>query len=139
MAVLMRSAVPTGTVDLVTKIVYFRMLRPNVRATSSTWRRSAEPSSSGGVPTAEKTTSTRSETIAEIGREVQSACVDVALDQLAQPGFVNRYLACEQPFDFRAVDVDACHVDAHFGEAGSRDEADIAGSNDSDVHDESRL
>ncbi len=28
----MRSAVPTGTVDLVTKIVYFRMLRPNVRA-----------------------------------------------------------------------------------------------------------
>ena len=53
-------AVPTGTVDLVTRIVYFLMFRPNVRATSSTYCRSAEPSSSGGVPTAEKTTSTLS-------------------------------------------------------------------------------
>ena len=53
-------AVPTGTVLLVTSTVYFLMLRPNVRATSSTYFRSAEPSSSGGVPTAEKTTSTLS-------------------------------------------------------------------------------
>ena len=53
-------AVPTGTVLLVTSTVYFLMLRPNARATSSTYFRSAEPSSSGGVPTAEKTTSTLS-------------------------------------------------------------------------------
>ena len=51
-------AVPTGTVLLVTSTVYFLMLRPNVRATSSTYFRSAEPSSSGGVPTAEKILST---------------------------------------------------------------------------------
>ena len=54
------AAVPTGTVDLVTSMVYFFMFRPKVRATSSTYLRSAEPSSSGGVPTAENTTSTSS-------------------------------------------------------------------------------
>ena len=60
MAALTLRAVPTGTVDLVTSMVYFLMLRPNSRATSSTYWRSAEPSSSGGVPTAENTTSTSS-------------------------------------------------------------------------------
>ncbi len=53
-------AVPTGTVLFVTRSVYLRMWRPNVRATSSTCRRSAAPSSSGGVPTAEKTASASS-------------------------------------------------------------------------------
>jgi len=52
------AAVPTGTVLLVTSSVYFETLAPNVFATSSTWLRSAPPSSSGGVPTAMKTTST---------------------------------------------------------------------------------
>ncbi len=52
--------VPTGTVLLVTSMVYLLMLRPNVRATSSTYFRSALPSSSGGVPTALNTTSTSS-------------------------------------------------------------------------------
>ena len=46
------SAVPTGTVDLVITTLYSLMYRPTVRATASTYRRSAEPSSSGGVPTA---------------------------------------------------------------------------------------
>ena len=50
--------VPTGTVDLVTSMVYFSMFCPNVLATDSTYFKSAEPSSSGGVPTAENTTST---------------------------------------------------------------------------------
>lgn len=51
------AAVPTGTVDFVTTTISRVMCRPITRATSSTWRRSAEPSSSGGVPTAMKTTS----------------------------------------------------------------------------------
>src|SRR6185312_750194 len=51
------AAVPTGTVDLVTTTVSRVMLRPISSATASTWRRSAEPSSSGGVPTAMNTTS----------------------------------------------------------------------------------
>ena len=58
------AAVPTGTVDFVTSRVYLLILRPNVRATSSTYFRSALPSSSGGVPTALKTTSTSSITSA---------------------------------------------------------------------------
>ncbi len=48
---------PTGTVDLLTTTLKPFMARPMPRATSSTCRRSAEPSSSWGVPTAMKTTS----------------------------------------------------------------------------------
>ena len=46
------SAVPTGTVDLVTTILGSAMCPAMVAATASTYFRSAEPSSSGGVPTA---------------------------------------------------------------------------------------
>ena len=54
------SPVPTGTVDLFTTIVKLVISRPMSRATSSTYCRSAEPSSPGGVPTAMKTISERS-------------------------------------------------------------------------------
>ena len=47
-----RSAVPTGTVDLSTTTRYSFMWRPMLRAAATTCFRSAEPSSSGGVPTA---------------------------------------------------------------------------------------
>ncbi len=50
--------VPTGTVDFVTSSVFRSMAAPNSRATDSTWLRSAEPSSSEGVPTAQNTIST---------------------------------------------------------------------------------
>ncbi len=50
------SAVPTGTVDLFTTTTGAVMCRPMVRATASTYCRSALPSSSGGVPTAMKIT-----------------------------------------------------------------------------------
>ena len=48
-------AVPTGTVLLVTTTMYLLRCWPMVRATCNTYLRSALPSSSGGVPTAEKT------------------------------------------------------------------------------------
>ena len=54
------SAVPTGTVDLVTNTKYLFIFRPTVRATSNTYFKSALPSSSGGVPTALNTISTLS-------------------------------------------------------------------------------
>ena len=54
------SAVPTGTVLFVTTSLGPFMCSPIVPATASTCCRSAEPSSSGGVPTAIKTTSDRS-------------------------------------------------------------------------------
>ena len=47
--------VPTGTVVLVTMTLASSMCSAIVRATASTYLRSAEPSSSGGVPTAMKT------------------------------------------------------------------------------------
>ncbi len=47
-----RSAVPTGTVDLSTMTRCPFMCPAMVRATESTYCRSAEPSSSDGVPTA---------------------------------------------------------------------------------------
>ena len=50
------SAVPTGTVDLVTTTFWPFMFRPISSATASTCCRSAEPSSPGGVPTAMNTT-----------------------------------------------------------------------------------
>ncbi len=50
------SAVPTGTVDLVTMTLGPSIVRPISFATPSTCCRSAEPSSPGGVPTAMKTT-----------------------------------------------------------------------------------
>ena len=46
------SAVPTGTVDLVTTTLGSAICEAMVAATASTYLRSAEPSSSGGVPTA---------------------------------------------------------------------------------------
>ena len=52
-----RAAVPTGTVDLFTRIFGPFIARPISRATSSTCDRSADPSSSCGVPTAMKSTS----------------------------------------------------------------------------------
>ncbi len=46
------SAVPTGTVLLSMTSLYSVISRPMLRAAASTYCRSAEPSSSGGVPTA---------------------------------------------------------------------------------------
>ena len=47
-----RSAVPTGTVDLSMTILCSVMRVPMLRAAASTYCMSADPSSSGGVPTA---------------------------------------------------------------------------------------
>jgi hypothetical protein len=47
-----RSAVPTGTVDLSTMILYSVIRRPMFLAAARTYFMSADPSSSGGVPTA---------------------------------------------------------------------------------------
>ncbi|MNT84557.1 hypothetical protein D3C72_2245810 [compost metagenome] len=52
MRALTLSAVPTGTVDLSMMIWWLSICCAIVSATASTYLRSAEPSSSGGVPTA---------------------------------------------------------------------------------------
>ena len=48
-------AVPTGTVLFVITMRSPSIARPTSRAAARTWRRSADPSSPGGVPTAMKT------------------------------------------------------------------------------------
>lgn len=55
--VLIFCAVPTGTVLLVTSIICLCIFCPTSLATSKTYLRSALPSSSGGVPTAQNITS----------------------------------------------------------------------------------
>ena len=75
------AAVPTGTVDFVTTTSSRVMCRPIWSATPSTWRRSAEPSSSGGVPTAMKIDAGRRDRGRHVGRERQPPLLLVALHE----------------------------------------------------------
>ena len=68
-----RSAVPTGTVDLLTTMQAWRSCAPSCSATASTWLRSAEPSSPHGVPTAMNTTSASARPSARLAVKVRRA------------------------------------------------------------------
>ena len=102
------------------------MCRPMVSATASTCDRSAEPSSSGGVPTAMnwkspcRTPATAS--VVNLSRPLSR----IALDELLEARLVDRDLALLQARDLGRVDVDAQHLVAGIGEAGAGDEADVA-------------
>ena len=64
----------------------------------------------------------------------QAALLLVALDELVEPGLVDRQDVLLQPVDLALIDVGADDVVAGFGEARADDEADVAGSDDGDVH-----
>ncbi len=101
------------------------MCSPIVRATASTWRRSAEPSSSGGVPTAmiwNRPCATRG---LGVGREVEAALVPVAGDHLVEARLVDRDLAGIEARDLGGVDVDADDVIAGVRQAGAGHETDV--------------
>ncbi len=119
------SDVPTGTVDLVITTLYSSMCSPIVRATASTWRRSAEPSSSGGVPTA--MIWNRPWATAALASVVncEPALVPVAGDHLVEARLVDRDLAGVQARDLGRVDVDADHVVAGVRQAGAGHETDV--------------
>src|SRR5207245_1180905 len=72
-----------------------------------------------------------------IRREGEAAGPHVALDQLIEAGLVDRHLAALQPGNLVGILVDAHDVDAELREAGAGDEADIAGADDRDVHENS--
>ena len=59
--------------------------------------------------------------------------VRVARDQLVEPGLVDRYLAALESGDARGEDVTDDDGVAELGEAGARDEADVAGAEDGDA------
>lgn len=48
---------------------------------------------------------------------MEASGVDVFLDHFVEPGFVDGDAALEERLDFLFVDVNACHVNAHLGEA----------------------
>ena len=69
-----------------------------------------------------------------VGGEAQAAVVAVALDDVVQARFVDRHLAAVEHGDAPGVQIQAEHVVAHVGQAGRRDQADIAGAHHGDVH-----
>ena len=66
--------------------------------------------------------------LCEVRRKVQSACRDVARDDGVQARFVDRQNALVEVGDFSFVDVHTGDVHADVAQAGSGDEADVAGS-----------
>ncbi len=101
------------------------MWRPIVSATASTYFKSAEPSSSGGVPTAMNWNKSVVDALLRVGREAQAAGLRVALHDRLEARLVDRDLAGLQARDLGRVDVDAEHLVACLGEAGAGDQADV--------------
>src|SRR5438876_7864223 len=56
------------------------------------------------------------------------------MDHFLETGFVNRYFASLQRFDFPRVVIDADNVVAHVGEASAGDKTDVTGTNDGKIH-----
>ena len=74
--------------------------------------------------------------VGEIGRERQAGIRHVARDHLFQARLVDRHAAGTQLGDLVVLVVHTDDLVAEVGEDGARDEADVAGSDDADVHDE---
>ena len=105
------------------------------RATVSTWRRSAEPSSSGGVPTAMSWNSPCCDRLGGVGGEFEAPGVaGCARISAVEARLVDRHLAPVEPLDPRGVDVHAEHVVARIGQARPGDQPDVARAEDRDFH-----
>src|SRR5262249_47933298 len=70
----------------------------------------------------------------DVGRERQTALLDVALDQLLQAGLVNRHLAGPQARNLLFVDVDADDVVSALRETRPGNQPDIAGPDHTNLH-----
>ena len=107
--------------------------RPMSRAAASTYCMSAEPSSSGGVPTA-MNCSMPCATAASTSVVNAGARRDVARDHVLQARLVDRHAAALAASSIlRGIDVEAQHVVADLGEARAGDEADVAGADHRDL------
>ena len=65
---------------------------------------------------------------------MQPAEARVARDELGEPGLVDRDLALSKREDTRLVDIDTHDVMAEVRETGTGDQADVARSDDGDLH-----
>ena len=66
--------------------------------------------------------------------EPQALGGDVAVDEFLQAGLVDRDLAGLQRIDFALVVIDADDVMADFRETSAGNKADVAGTNDAEIH-----
>ncbi len=67
-----------------------------------------------------------------VARESEPAARDVRLHHRLEARFENGDLAAPQPRDLLLVDIEAQHLVPDVGQAGARDEADVAGPDDAD-------
>ncbi len=65
---------------------------------------------------------------------MQPSFADVTADDLVETGLVDGDLALLQSIDFGNVNIDTGNFVAEVGQTGACDKADVAGSNDSNVH-----
>jgi hypothetical protein len=63
----------------------------------------------------------------------------IPFDQVAQPRLVNGNLIRSQHVNLASIDVRTGDVISSFRKAGTYDKADVAGSNDADMHDVSTM
>jgi hypothetical protein len=110
------------------------MWRPMLVAAASTYCMSAEPSSSGGVPTPMNCSVPWPTACGHVGGELQPARRHVALHHLLQAGLEDGHVAVVQDADLAFVHIQAHHVVAHLGQAGARHQAHIAVADDSHLH-----
>jgi hypothetical protein len=104
------------------------MWRPMLVAAASTYCRSAEPSSSGGVPTPMNCSvpcaTARGMSVVNCSRPAAT----LRAHDLRQARLVDRDAAVVEHADLLRVHVQADDVVAHFGQAGAGDQADVTGA-----------
>ena len=66
--------------------------------------------------------------------EMQAAIAGIIGHEAVQPGLIDRNPALAQGGDLAGIAVQQPHIHAEFGKAGRGDKADIAGTNNGDMH-----
>jgi len=69
-----------------------------------------------------------------VEREAEPAVLEPLIDEFAKPGLVHWQVAAPEAFDACLIDVKTHDVVSDVREAGGGHEADVAGSDDGDVH-----
>ncbi len=129
-----RSAVPTGTVDLSTTILYSVIRRADVARGGEHVLHVGGAVLVGRRADGDELERAMRNRRVDVGGEVQPPGGDVARDHRLEAGLVDRHAALIQDLDLARVDVEAQHVVADLGETGAGDEPDVAGPDHRDFH-----